>query len=721
MRSSRLIPAAALFLSVFQPLAAQETISLATADTLLRFDAASARLIELQTADGSTWKNRAADDKPRWVEIDGRRVSLLWNSNPSLSRSDAHALLVVFECLDPHLRLTSEWQARAQIGPLEHQIRIENLDRREIWLPLLDSLRFDWRIEPGEPLSAFFVEKGADTPSPVGTHRVAVLDGFLWEGTSSSYADPLPGEPREIIPFLLVERANPAQSGWYAGIEFSGRTRLSLERSGEALHGVVGLNPKPASAGTRLRSGDTFESPTIFLGGATGGPDAVGNVLHRWERSVLLNPADWANPQYPVLTNNTWGSGMHVDEALALRMLKDSAELGFEMLHIDAGWFRAVGDWHPDAKKFPRGLAPIAAQAHALNMKLGLWVDWTQAGLSKQPGALNVDDPKVRNWLVADPSAGWKPEEFKGQTIDIGASAAREWAASELERLVTENHLDMLEHDGYIVAQGCVRRDHPHTAPDPANLRIRQVATWSMVESSNSTDVSYHASRAYYRLYSELRQKHPALLLEVCNDGGRMVDFGSAAHADYFSITDTYDPLSNRRAFHDTSYVLPPAMLETYVEKWPAPTIGNIRYMLRSGMMGWLSIMLDTTVWSPEQRHAAQQEFALYKSALRPLIRDADLYHISARPDGVHWDAIEYFDPARAAGVVYAFRGSIADESTHIFLLKGLRSDRNYRLRFHDQSSPDATVPGQQLLRSGLPVVLNAPYNSELIFLSEVP
>lgn len=42
-----------------------------------------------------------------------------------------------------------------------------------------------------------------------------------------------------------------------------------------------------------------------------------------------------------------------------------------------------------------------------------------------------------------------------------------------------------------------------------------------------------------------------------------MIDFGSAAHGGYFSITDTYDPLSNRRACHDASHLLPPAMLET--------------------------------------------------------------------------------------------------------------------------------------------------------------
>jgi hypothetical protein len=40
-----------------------------------------------------------------------------------------------------------------------------------------------------------------------------------------------------------------------------------------------------------------------------------------------------------------------------------------------------------------------------------------------------------------------------------------------------------------------------------------------------------------------------------------MVDFGSASHGDYFPITDTYDPLSNRRALYDTSQVPPAALL----------------------------------------------------------------------------------------------------------------------------------------------------------------
>ena len=161
------------------------------------------------------------------------------------------------------------------------------------------------------------------------------------------------------------------------------------------------------------------------------------------------------------------------------------------------------------------------------------------------------------------------------------------------------------------------------------------------------------------------------------------------------------------------------AMLEDYVEKWPAKNLGEFRYMLRSGMMGWLTIMQDTTVWSEEQHTAAKAEFALYKQALRPLIRDADLYHVSQRPDGMHWDAMQYFNPKRGQGVLYAFRGTVKDESTHAFVLQGLRPDRQYRLRFHDHSSADRTVAGSELMSKGLAVNLPSPQTSELVFVEE--
>jgi disulfide oxidoreductase YuzD len=695
------------------------TAQLSSAETHIRVEAGrtAPRLVSLRSETGE-WRNQVPEKLIDRVRIGQKVVPVSWQFNARESNADGHRVVYVYDSKVPRLRLSWEWAARAVHGPIEHVIRIQNLGTQALWIPLQDSFRFDWRIMRGRRVRAMYVEKGADTPSNVGTHNVDVADGFTWHGMSSTYAHPFQNRPREIIPWLAVN-AGDNESGWYVGIEFSGRTRLALRRKGGSLSGEVGLNPAPGPFWSRVPAQGTFQTPIVFVGAFNGNFDAAGNILRRWVKEVLGNPRTWQNEQYPLTVNNSWGSGTHVDEELALKMIADSKELGLEMFHMDAGWFRAVGDWYPDPKKFPRGLAVVADAAHGAGLKFGLWVDWAQAGLSTSPGALNARDPKVQDWLVTDLPPDWKPEEFKGQTIDIGNPVAHNWTQAEVERIVRDYHLDMLEHDGYLVAQGCVRKDHPHAPPDFAKLGIHKDSGFYFVESTNSTDVSYHAVRSYYAIHSKLRDDHPGLLLEVCNDGGRMVDFGSAAHGDYFSITDTYDPLSNRRAFYDTSQVLPAAMLESYVEKWPSPTIENFLYMLRSGMMGWVSIMQDTAKWSPEQRAAAKEEIQLYKTRLRPLIRNADLYHISARPDGIHWDAIEYFDTKSRQGVLYAFHGSDQAETTYSFVLQGLRADRKYKLTFHDRSSPDTVASGRALMGKGLNVSLPAANSSELVFIDE--
>jgi len=701
------------------------TASLASTDIRIRVcaHAHAPSLLGLSGKPGNVWSNEEIEAPPSQIYIDETDVVISWSFRPDLSRADAHHVEFVYESTKPHLQLRWRWMVRGGSGPIEHSIQIVNLSGQEIWLPLVDSLRLNFKVPVRSVLENLYIEKGADTPSAQGTHLDSVTDGYRWMGRSTTYAHPIKGEQREIIPAEIVYRRSiPGMAvsdrdvGWYAGIEFSGRTRITLERAGASLKSVLGLNPELGRYRTRLLPNESFESPTVFLGAFTGSVDDAGNQLRTWVRNVLTNPKTWRDPQYPLMVNDSWGSGMQVDEPLALRMIANSKQLGLEMFQLDAGWFRGVGDWYPDPKKFPHGLAFIADAAHRSGLRFGLWVDWAQAGLDASMGALNARDPKVKDWLVNDVGPDWKPEEFKGQTIDLGVPAAREYASKEVKRIVEDYHLDMLEHDGYLVAESCTGTDHPHAPPD-GPLSITHDAGFDFALGGNSTDVSYHAVRSYYSIYEKLRRDHPGLLFEICNDGGRMVDFGSAAHGDYFSITDTYDPLSNRRAFFDASHLLPPAMLESYVEQIPTPRIENFLYMLRSGMMGWMSIMLDTTAWSTQQQDVARQAFALYKAQLRPLIRDANLYHVSNRPDGMHWDGMEYWDPKRATGVLFAFRGSIADEAQHTFQLAGLRDDARYRIHFEDVTSRDAVLTGRQLRLRGLTVHLNEPHSSELAFI----
>lgn len=702
---------------------------LRSGDTEITVDAGSSspRLTSLCLHAAVCWTQAAAEPLLATVQTSAAKRSLLWKWNKTASASDRRSVRYVYDgyaASGEHLLQASwEWRVRGpqpQGGPIEHLIRIQNLSAGKVWIALQKSAKLDWMVPTSVALEQMWVEKGAGGPSNEGVHHSRINENYEWTGSSSTYAHPSPTAQREMIPYLLVRRPDTSD-GWYMGIEFSGRTQMTLKRTGEALMVSAGLNPNPGPFKTKLAPGESFVTPTVFLGAFHGDEDTAANVLRRWVRNVLNDSRKVNDPHYPLVVNNSWGSGMAVNATQAHAMITNAAELGFEMFHLDAGWFRAVGDWRPDRAKFPDGIAAIADDAHAHGLRFGLWMDWSQAGITTGDGAVSARDPRYRDWLTTDPAPDYKPlDPFKGVTMDIGDPVVHHWVDDELRSIVRGDHLDMLEHDGYVVAQGCERTDHPHAAADPGTLKRFADSGFPFVDGSNSTDVSYQATKAYYEIHDRLRRENPHLLLEICNDGGRMVDFGSAAHGDYFSISDAYDPLSNRRAFYDASYVLPPAMLETYVQKWPAPSIENFLYGLRSGMMGWFTLMMDTRAWTQEERTAAKASIELYKTRLRPLIRNADLFHVSSRPDGIGWDGMEYVDRDRSRGVLFAFHGSDAQQSTHVFVLRGLQPEARYKLSFEDRSGVDRIVEGRILNSIGVEVRLPQPESSELVFFEKV-
>jgi alpha-galactosidase len=76
-----------------------------------------------------------------------------------------------------------------------------------------------------------------------------------------------------------------------------------------------------------------------------------------------------------------WCSWYHffhdVSEAALLRNLEAlaaaRAEIPIDLVQLDDGYQRAVGDWLETNEKFPRGLAPLAAEIRAAGFRAGLW------------------------------------------------------------------------------------------------------------------------------------------------------------------------------------------------------------------------------------------------------------------------------------------------------------------------------------------------------------
>lgn len=671
--------------------------SLKTRDTALavRVNANQPAITSLVAGGAPDWVRQPVPvPLPSQVFLGPTAQAVRWKFSGGTEGPAAGETTLRFVSDEPKLELLSIWRAQDGPGPIEHHWELVNRSGQGIEVPLQPSLVLTLTGPAGHALENWWVEKGSGRPSDAGTHREAVTEGYRFEGRSTPYA-----EATEMIPWVAIQDTT-GNAGVYLGIEFSGRVGFDLSAVGNQVSINAGLDPSEHEFRSRLADGERFVTPTVFVGCYRGGVDEGANSLHRFVSAHLRPPV--SDPRYPLVVNNSWGSGMAVDETLARHMIDDSAALGVELFHIDAGWFRTVGDWHPDAKKFPHGLTPVGDYAHSKGMLFGLWVGWTQGGTEvRDLETLAVTNPKQRDWFTRDYPATWKPSEFTGVPVCLGAAPAREWCLGDLRRIVTAYKLDLLEHDQIMIVDQCDRTDHGHTA--------------------SRTDVAYAAARGYYWVYDQLRKDHPGLLFEDCVNGGRTVDFGIVQRTHYISITDTYDPLSNRRAFYDASYPLPPAMCECYVENKTGPSLATFKMMLRSGMMGWFTLMCDTGAWSREQHEAAQRQIEIYKQWIRPLINQADLYHISRRPDEARWDGMEYWDAKTGKGAVFAFRGTKASETSHRFKLQGLDPTRSYQVWSEDGAVSRGQVKGTQLAEEGLKVDLGEPGTSDLVYLQAQP
>src|SRR5258706_7237259 len=180
---------------------------------------------------------------------------------------------------------------------------------------------------------------------------------------------------------------------------------------------------------------------------------------------------------------------------------------------------------------------------------------------------MSPHDPTMADWFYQSFKKDWKASEFTGATSCLGEPKVVDWCLNTLRPIIKDAKLDLLEHDQTMVLDYCDHDTHAHT--------------------KSRVHVSYRAALGYYRVHDAIIAENPNLLFENCVNGGHMIDYGAIRRCHYISITDTYDPLSNRRAFYDASFALPPAMCECYIQQIPVRSPAHFKFMIRSGMMGW--------------------------------------------------------------------------------------------------------------------------------------
>ncbi|MHC4623069.1 MAG: alpha-galactosidase [Planctomycetota bacterium] len=679
-----------------------------TGDTKLRFVLRDGRpvisdLRAVNYANCSSVYNWAAEreevEPPKTVEISGNEQNIEFKHVGATASK--WRIRFTYHSSSLRLELVSTWESTDGPGPVEHTVVLNNRSDKVVTFSPTSTIALAARPDRAKEL--WWVEQTEATPSDIGVHVEDIGQDCTKSLRTGPNISPKGGQGDAIPWFCLQDTA--AKEGLYGGIEFSGFTEILLEKtSGGNLYVGLGLDRRDGETRSRIEPGGTFRYPTSFIGTYRGEVDDGCNRLHRWVEGHLRPPV---SGPVPMLCNNTWSPReirFDINEAKARTMIDVCHDLGIELFEVDAGWYTTAGDWNVDTKKFPNGMRRLSEYARSKGIKFGLWIAWAH-GTPHLDGGRNVlspFNPVQKSWFTRDYPANWRrPVPWEGAPVCLGCPRAREWCLDLLRHVITDYQLDVLRQDQICVVENCVREGHDHIPNDPV-------------------DVSRAAARGYYEIYGRLKSEFPHLLFEGCNGGGRMADFGFLKRVHYYQLEDSYVPINTRRAFYDASFPFPPIMLLQWIRAGPAEeTRANFKYRLRSAMLGWCSIQMDITRWSDMQRKTAEREFAVYKKRLRSLVASADLYHVLPRPDGKHWDGIQYFDPKSGQGALIVFRPE-SDMATQRVHLRGFSEKKFYSVTATDGSIENGKRTGQELMESGLNVTLPEQNSSDIIFFAEV-
>jgi alpha-galactosidase len=628
------------------------------------------------------------------IQVDGVAKDLEWHFEGADLDAKGEQLTLHYNNAGPKLSLDSVWRARSGHGPAEHWLTIANESGRAITVTQQESLALTNLMVPsGESAQAWWINRGGSNASREGGTLNVLID--------SDYDQVLVSDPTEgssPVPWMAVQIRQ--DEGLYVGWEFSGIGNIRARTtSADPTRFELGVGLAPDFK-TDIPAGETFLAPPAFIGCYKGDIDDGSYTLHRFILEKLLPPLPPDRP-YPTLAYNLYldVGGNKANESEVMSSAALCKLLGFETFVPDAMWYPKDGDWRWDPARFPRGEGPIELYTHQNGMQLGLWVAWTHGGDSSDPGALNIF--RHPDWATQKLKLDWKPEDINWSTlIDLGFDPARDWATKEVERIVGDYRLDYLKHDYTPIVTQCTQPNHRHRY---------------------GADVSYWSTLGYYHVMEAAKQRYPNLVLEGCSGGGHIKDFGYVKRVHYIVTTDTLSALPDRQSIYDSTFAFPPAVLMayTYENFYNKDADRPLPFLWRSAMMSaWQIDPTHSASWSPEEVAGARRATEIYKSWIRPMLKDVQVHHILPRPDDFHWDGMFYWSSSLRRGTLYIFRPN-NDEVAQRIRLKGLAAEGRYRVRSEDGSVAEEIRAGNDLMSTGLKVKLARKYSSDLIFIEQ--
>ncbi len=477
------------------------------------------------------------------------------------------------------------------------------------------------------------------------------------------------------LPFFNVE--DQGRGGIIVALGWSGEWAAFIRNEGNAVHLRVGME----NTRFKLHPGEKVRMPRLLLFGWEGTERIAGhNKFRRLLLDHYIPKHDGATMHMPLACSGCRGQKLgdesnNFTEENQVEFIEAFARYQPECHWIDAGWFdgrwpNGVGSWTPRKDGFPRGLRPIADAARRHGMVFLLWFEPERV---HDGSWLHQHHPE---WLLSVPGS-------KDHLLDLGNDEAREWLTDHISGLITTSGITMYRQD----------------------FNFDPIAYWELADEKDREGITeIRHVEGLYRLWDDLRQRHPDLVIDNCASGGRRLDLETVSRsvALWRSDYQYFEPVGQQCHTYAINYYLPTA------------STGNMKpspYEFRSAMTNGL--VLGWEVLEPgfpaEQASQLVKEFkrvrALYLGDYYPLTA------YSTADDA--WMAYQFHRDDLKTGMILAFRREKATMSSLTVKPAALKAGTKYTIEWVDQGRSEER--DGKALSEGIEIHLPGAPSSALI------
>lgn len=457
--------------------------------------------------------------------------------------------------------------------------------------------------------------------------------------------------------FTLTFNAHTAdasfQSGevWTLSLGWSGNTRHFVEQIPDGKK-WIGASELLLPGEVILGAGESYATPTLYAVHSVEGFDGVAAHFHDYMR---------ARPHHPrrprPLTINVWEAVYFNHNFDKLAALADvAASIGVERFVLDDGWFGSrrddhsgLGDWVVSADAWPEGLHPLAKKLEEVGIEFGLWFE---------PEMIQVDSDVYRahpDWVL---QVGDRlPFEWREQqVINLANPEAFAHVLGQIDAVVTE-----------YPSIRYLKWDHNRVVIDAAY---------------NGHPAIHAVTEAVYRLFDELKRRHPGLEIESCASGGGRVDLGILDHTDRVWVSDCNDALERQRMQRWTAQVLPPELMGSHIGPHHAHTTGRthgLTFRALTALFWHAGLEWDITETTDVER-AVLTSWASYYKSNRDFLHSGRMVRVDHPEPAVSLHGVIAHDQSRA---LFAMVQESVTTNSRPQPLKfpGLDPNRRYRVQ----------------------------------------